>query len=95
MLSLWIRTQKENGPEHITRAQCGLMDSNDCKCNRDQRRRASQVGTEELAITHFWSSIRQMAFAKVALIPQSQSEHTLQAMKLLTFLLDKKKVSLK
>jgi hypothetical protein len=35
-LSLWI-THKENGPKPTTRAQCGLMSANDCKCSRDQR----------------------------------------------------------
>jgi hypothetical protein len=34
--ALWI-THKENGPLPTTRAQCGLVGANDCKCNRDQR----------------------------------------------------------
>jgi hypothetical protein len=34
--SLWI-THKENGPYPSTRAQCGLVGANDCKCSRHQR----------------------------------------------------------
>jgi hypothetical protein len=34
--SFWM-TDKENEPKHTTRAQCGLVGANICKCNRGQR----------------------------------------------------------
>jgi hypothetical protein len=30
-------THKESGPQPTTRAKCGLVGANDCKCSRDQR----------------------------------------------------------
>jgi hypothetical protein len=48
--SLWI-THKENEPQTTTRAQCGLVAANDCKCSRDQQLKC--LPKQELEILNF------------------------------------------
>jgi hypothetical protein len=49
---LWV-TYKENEPYPTTRAQCGLVGTNDCKCNQDQRLNVPSEG---------WRSLKQYIF---------------------------------